>query len=282
VKFKSAFLLVIFFIFAIHGIGQEQPYYFVMLADPQIGMYESNKGFSRETANYEFAVATVNRLKPAFVIVLGDLINKDGDAAQLHEFKRISKKISPSIPIHYVAGNHDVGHEPTPELLAAYRKKIGPDYYSFRAGPIYGIVLNSALIYEPKKVKDEYEKQNSWLKRELETAKASRAPQIIVFQHHPYFLKEADESPQYWTIPMERRRPLLELFHSYGVHYIFAGHIHNNSIGKDGDLEMVGTGPVGMPFGEDGSGIRLASATAAGVQHRYFYFGKMPDKLSLK
>lgn len=281
-KSKFAFLFIIFFVFISTGSGQEQPCYFIMLADPQFGMYELDKGFSRETANYEFAVAAINRLKPAFVIVLGDLVNKSGDKGQIDEFLRISREIDPSIPIHFVAGNHDVGHEPTPEMLDSYRQNIGPDYYSFRSGPIYGIVLNSALIYEPRKVESEYEKQIYWLKKELEKAKASGAPQIIIFQHHPYFLGNAEEPFQTWNIPPDRRRPLLELLHSYGIRYVFAGHVHRNSAAKDGELEMTGTGPVGMPMGPDDSGIRLASATAEGVQHCYFSFGRMPDRLALK
>jgi 3',5'-cyclic AMP phosphodiesterase CpdA len=285
-KFKSVFLSIIFLAvisgIVLPGMGQEQPCNFIMLADPQFGLYEFDMGFSRETANYEFAVAAINRLKPAFVIVLGDLVNKNGDEKQISEFLRISRKIDPSIPIHYVAGNHDVGYEPTPETLAAYRQKIGPDYYSFRSGPVYGIVLNSVLFYEPRKAEAEFEKQNLWLKEELEKAKASGSPQIIIFQHHPFFLDNADEPFQFWNIPPDRRKPLLELLHKYGVNYVFAGHLHRNSTAKDKELEMTGTGSVGMPLGPDDSGIRLVSVTAAGVQHGYFTFGRMPDRLELK
>jgi len=281
-KQRFALLLTVFICFIIPGFGQDQPFYFVMLTDPQFGMYESDKGFSRETANYEFAIATVNRLKPAFVIILGDLVNKTGDSDQIHEFQRISREIDPSVPVHYVAGNHDVGHEPTPQTLDAYRQSIGRDYYSFRAGPIYGIVLDSTLIHAPQKVEAEYQEQISWLKRELETAKQSGSQHIIVFQHHPYFLNEPQEPDQFGNIALERRRTMLALLHSYNVHYVFAGHIHKNAIGRDGELEMTATGPVGMPFGDEGSGIRLAAVTATGVQHRYYNFGRMPDRLEIK
>lgn len=281
-KRKYAFLLAICIVFLIPGFGQEQPFYFVMLSDPQLGMYAADKDFSQETANYEFAVATVNRLKPAFVIVLGDLVNKTGDAEQIREFQRISRKIDPVIPTYYVAGNHDVGQEPTPETLAAYRKTIGRDYYSFRAGPVYGIVLNSTLIDAPQKAEAEYEEQNSWFKKELESAKESGARPIIVFQHHPYFLKDAREPVQFGNIALERRQQMLALLHSYGVHYVFAGHTHKSNVGKDGELEMTATGPLAMPFGEEGSGMRLAEVTATGVQHRYFDFGRLPNKLAIK
>jgi 3',5'-cyclic AMP phosphodiesterase CpdA len=282
VKHRFAPLLAICCIFLISGRSQEKPLYFVILADTQFGMYESDRGFERETSNYEFAVAAVNRLKPSFVIVLGDLVNKPGDPKQIREFKRISKKIDQSIPVYLVAGNHDVDHDPTPKTLAVYRKKFGRDYYSFRVGPIYGIVLNSTLMAAPRKAEAESQKQYSWLKKELETAKASGAPQIIIFQHHPYFLKDSREPVQFGNMPLECRETMLALLHRYGVRYVFAGHIHSNAFGKEGDLEMVATGPVAMPFGADGSGIRLAAATAAGVQHRYYDFGRMPDRLEIK
>jgi serine/threonine-protein phosphatase CPPED1 len=281
-KFRLAVLFAIFTVIPIPGLAQDQPFSFIMLTDPQFGMYASNKGFARETANYEFAVATVNRLKPGFIIVLGDLVNKEGDPEQIREFKRISGKIDSSIPAYYVAGNHDVGAEPTSETVAAFRQNIGRDYYSFRAGPIYGIVLDSTLMLAPQKAEAEYQEQISWLKKELETAKQSGADHIIVFQHHPYFLKEVTEPDAWGNIPLERRKTMLELLHSGGVHHVFAGHIHQNSIGKDGDLEMTAIGPVGMPFGEDGSGIRLANVKPSEIQHQYYNFGKMPDRLEIK
>jgi serine/threonine-protein phosphatase CPPED1 len=282
VNIKRAFLIAFFVVCVIPVFGQESPFYFVMLTDTQLGMYAANKDFVRETANYEFVVATVNRLKPGFAIVLGDLVNKEGDEAQIREFQRISQKIDPAIPVYYVAGNHDVGPEPTPDTVAAYRKIFGRDFYSFRAGPIYGIVLDSTLIHTPTKDETEYQEQLSWLKAELEKAKSSDAQHVIVFQHHPYFVNDSQEPEQFGNIPLKRRQILLALLHQYNVHYVFAGHVHRSFVGKDGDLEMTATGPVAMPFGEEGSGIRLAEVTAAGVRHRYYQFGKMPDGLAIK
>jgi serine/threonine-protein phosphatase CPPED1 len=279
---KCTIIFVFFIVCLLPGSGQEQPFYFVMLTDVQMGMYTSDKDFVREASNFEFTVAAVNRLKPGFVIILGDLVNKAGDAEQIREFLRISRKIDPAVPVYYVPGNHDVGLEPTPETLAAYRENIGLDFYSFKAGPVYGIVLNSALIISPKKAEAEYEKQITWLKKELETAKESKASRIIVFQHHPYFISDAQEADQWANIPLERRQPILTLLQSYGVRHVFAGHIHKNSTAKAGDLEMTVTGPVAMPFGDDGSGMRLVEVTAMGVRHQYFEFGKLPDRLAIK
>jgi 3',5'-cyclic AMP phosphodiesterase CpdA len=282
VKTKLAVVLALLVIVLVPGFAQDPPFSFIMLSDPQFGMYAQNTTFVHETANYEFAVASVNRLKPGFVIVLGDLVNKVGDKEQIKEFLRISGKIDSSIPAYFVAGNHDVGAEPTSRTIAAYRRDIGRDYYSFRAGPVYGIVIDTSLIIAPQKAQPEYQEQLSWLKKELEMAKASGVPHIIVFQHHPYFLDNADEPDQYGNIPAERRKPMLEMLHNAGVHFVFAGHLHKNVTARDGDLEITATGPVGMPFAEDGSGIRPAIITSRGLEHKYYEFGKIPDRLEIK
>src|ERR1700761_2262952 len=84
-----------------------RPWFFIQMSDPQFGMYENNAGFAQETANFEFAIATANRLKPAFVVVTGDLVNQEGNAAFIAEYKRVAAKLDPSIPLYNVPGNHD-------------------------------------------------------------------------------------------------------------------------------------------------------------------------------
>src|SRR5262245_24049984 len=103
-------------------IGPAADFFFMQISDPQFGMYAENRNFAQETANLEFAIATANRLRPAFVVVCGDLVNKAGDKEQIAEYLRITQKLDKSIPLHSVAGNHDVGNSPSPESLAAYRK----------------------------------------------------------------------------------------------------------------------------------------------------------------
>ncbi len=275
----SVALFAILFLGLLCGHAQSPPLTFIEFADPQFGMYAENKSFAQETANYEFAIAAADRLKPAFVIVLGDLVHRAGDPVQIREVQRISRRLDRSIPLYYVAGNHDVGNEPTPESLTAYRRNFGRDYYSFRAGPVYGIVLNSTLIHNPGKAMHDYLAQDTWLKKELESARTAEAKKVILFLHHPLFMKNSQEPDQYENIPLQRRLPLLELFHKYGIRNIFSGHTHKNVLAKDGDLEMVATGPVGRPLGQDGSGIRVASVTDDGVTHRYYDFGALPANL---
>ncbi|HVW86416.1 MAG TPA: metallophosphoesterase [Bryobacteraceae bacterium] len=252
------------------------PFFFIQASDPQFGMYAENRNFQQETANWEFVVANANRLHPAFLIVTGDLTNRNADADQIAEYKRISRKLDPSIHLYSVPGNHDVTNEPTPETLSAYRKNYGPDYYSFREGSVYGIVLDSSLFKAPGKAPEDAAKQERWLEQELIKAKSANLT-TIVFQHHPFFLEKPDEPEQYFNLPLETRRRVLALFHRYGVHYIFAGHYHRNAFGKDGDIEMITTGPAGMPIGPDASGFRIVEVKDSQIEQNYYSLGKIPN-----
>jgi 3',5'-cyclic AMP phosphodiesterase CpdA len=249
---------------------------FIQMSDPQFGMYTSNGSFEHETANFEFAVATANRLKPAFVVVTGDLVNQSGDAAQIAEYQRIAGRLDPKIRLFNVPGNHDVGNEPTKESLAKYRERFGPDYYTFRVGDIAGFVLNSNLEKAPQNVSEEAAKMEAWLRTELAKARQEGASHLIVFQHHPLFLTVPDEVEQYFNIPIETRKRYLKLLHEYGVKQIFAGHLHRNVEGRDGDLELIATAPVGKPLEGAKSGIRVVTVSAAGVSHKFYDFGELP------
>jgi len=255
---------------------------FLQMSDPQFGMYAEDRDFQQETINFEFAIATANRLRPKFVVICGDLINQAGNPAQAGEYHRIAAKLDPAIRLYNVAGNHDVGNQPTPASLAAYREKFGPDYYSFRSGDLAGYVLNSSLIAAPQHAQAEADRQEAWLERELAKARADGVRRRVVFQHHPWFLENADEPDQYFNIPTATRKRYLKLFHDSGVTHVFAGHYHRNAYGKDGPLEMITTGPVGKPLGKDPSGIRVVVWTDTGIEHRYYDFGSIPHEISAK
>jgi 3',5'-cyclic AMP phosphodiesterase CpdA len=252
---------------------------FIQMSDPQFGMYTENRDFAQETANFEFAIATANRLRPSFVVVCGDLINRAGDAQQTAEYQRIAHKLNPAIPIYNVAGNHDVGNEPTPESLATYRKSFGRDYYTFRHGDFEGIVLNSSLIQHPETAAEEAARQEQWAKDELAKAAAAHVRWVVVFQHIPWFLEAADEKDQYFNIPRLTRARWLDMLRSDGVKYTFAGHYHRNAYAASDGLQMITTGPVGKPLGVDPSGLRIVTVQADTIQHKYYGLGDIPNKL---
>ncbi|HRT07563.1 MAG TPA: metallophosphoesterase [Candidatus Paceibacterota bacterium] len=259
-----------------------EPFFFIQLTDPQLGMFATNANFAQETANLEFAVATVNRLRPAFVVVTGDLVNQPGDAAQIAEYKRIMGRVDAGIPVYHVAGNHDLGSVPTPQSVAAYTNAFGRDSYTFQHGDFAGVVLNSGLIHSPQKAPDLCAAQERWLRTELERLTNRNARPLVLFQHHSWFLKSADEPDEYFNLPLESRNKYLPLLRSAGVKFVFCGHYHRNAVATDGGLEVVTTGPVGKPLGKDSkSGLRVVIVRGEEIEHQFYDFGDLPDRIEL-
>ena len=263
------------------GAVAAEPFFFIQLSDPQMGMFSDNKDFVQDAANFEFAVATVNHLRPAFVVITGDLVNKGGDATQIAEFRRIAGKIDASIPVYNVAGNHDVQNVPTPATIEGFTKIFGPDHYTFRHQDFVGIVLNSTVIHTPTHAAEALVEQERWLRAELDKAKAEHPRHLVVFQHHPWFITSAEEPDQYFNIPLARRATYLALFREAGVRYLFSGHYHRNAEAHAGDLANVTTGAVGKPLGGSKSGLRVVIVRDGQLEHRFYELGDLPSKIEL-
>jgi serine/threonine-protein phosphatase CPPED1 len=258
-----------------------EPLFFMQLTDPQFGMWTSDADFQQETANFAFAVASANRLRPAFVIVTGDLLNKSGDKAQADEYLRIAATLDRSIPLYHVPGNHDLGNDPSAASIAAYVARFGPDHYTFRCGPVLGIVLNSCLIKSPQHATQEAAEQDAWLRTELPQARQAQIPHVIVFQHHPWFSDTIEEPDAYDNLPLQTRREYLDLLRDSGVTHLFAGHYHANCITRHGSLELVATGAIGKPLRNDVSGLRIVIVRDTGIEHRYYHLGEIPNRIEL-
>lgn len=263
----------------------QRPYFFMQLADTQYGFFNENKSFEQEVALVEQAVEHINRLHPRFVIVCGDLTNATPDhtsyRAQVAQYKHDFSKVDPDIPLVCVCGNHDVGNRPTPSSIASYQENFGDDYFSFWTGGVFNVVLNSSLLKDPSGAADVLAAQQMWLAQQLSLAKDTKAKHIFVFQHHPLFLLQADEPDQYFNIPLERRTPLLDQLKQAEVRAVFAGHYHRNAYGLAGDMEMITTGPVGRPLGEDRSGFRIVTVHETQIEHRYWAMDEVPAKIDL-
>ena len=261
------------------GKIHQDSFYFIQMSDPQFGMFEENKSSEKETALFTKAIREANRLKPAFVVVTGDLVNRGSDTAQIAEYKRIAQQLNANIPLYNVPGNHDVGNTPNPATIAAYRKAFGPDYYSFRYKSMLGIVLNSVYLHSPEHVPVEAMEQEQWLLKTLEDAKAQHYATIMIFMHHPFFLTQPGEADQYFNIPVATRKKYLAILKANGVRYIFAGHYHRDSFGKDDNIEMVTSGPVGKPLGDGRSGFRIVTVNGGKVTHEYYSLDSIPGTL---
>ena len=255
------------------------PFFFIQISDPQYGFYTNNNNCILERELFARAAAHINRLRPAFVIVTGDIINKEGSDRQADEILRDARAIDPAIPLHWVPGNHDVGGTPTALELAWFRKRFGPDHYSFETGECLFLVLNSPLATHSGDRPDEAAVQDAWLADRLREASSSRSYRhIMVFMHHPLFVATIGEWGEY---PREVGERWLRLFERHGVRAAFAGHRHRNFLVRSGGFEMVTTSSLGKPFGDDPSGFRIVKVYADRIEHQYYGLDAVPAAVAL-
>ena len=276
-------------------------FFFIQMSDPQFGMFASSSGmderrildlrrrmgwrirpapkttgFADETVLYEKAISAVNRLNPAFVIVSGDMVHDKDDANQLAELWRITGQLRSDIPVHWAPGNRDVGSVPTAQTLARYRERFGKDDYSFEYGGTSFIVLNSSVCFDDSQVPQEWERLVAFLRSSLRGARAKGSAHIVVFTHHPLYDRHPEEEDSWAVIPRGKRKVLLDLFEGHGVSAVFSGHWHRCHQVRHNGMQMVTTGAVGYPLGDDPSGLRIIKVFPDRIEHQYYGLDDLP------
>jgi 3',5'-cyclic AMP phosphodiesterase CpdA len=244
----------------------DKTFSFIQITDPQFGFYSNNNGFNEEVLLYEKAVTKINTINPVFVIITGDVVNDKSNKSQWDEFRRITSLINPGIKVYLTPGNHDIGQDPEKKDIDYYTSMFGSDRFSFGYGNCRFIGFNSCLIKAETPGLEE--EQLEWLKEEL--AAASGARQIMLFCHHPFFIRDLAEPENYSNIKPESRRKYLSLFSEYGVDAIFSGHLHNNASGIFNKSKLITTSAVGKPLADAPSGLRIIQISGEEFKHQYF------------
>ncbi|EDQ88614.1 uncharacterized protein MONBRDRAFT_37443 [Monosiga brevicollis MX1] len=266
---------------------------FVVLADPQLGLLHRNESWTEELDMLKQSVDYINKLKPRFVIVLGDLVHcppspcgdSEKHARQVKDLKDALAAVDAAIPVAYVSGNHDIGDTVTSDTLRIYRDDFGPDYYRFTVAGLAGIVVNTQLWKDPGEVQDEASAQNDWFHRVLQ--QSSEATHRMIFGHIPPFIFTPDEDTGYFNLARSVREPLLSAAKNAGVSAWFAGHYHREAGGRDEQLEVItssasgaaledtGKNPLGIEscgqahVGTAFSGLRVVHVTKTGYSHAF-------------
>ena len=241
--------------------GGGDAWYFVAVADPQLGMIDANAGTAAEEALLARLVPALGRLSPPprFVALLGDLVHAHVDLhggaipadlpdVQVAALKGALAPLPDRLPLVLVPGNHDVGNTPTPASISAYARRFGDDYYAFAEGDVRVVVLNSGLLADAAAAPAAAAAMDGWLANLLATDGDGAAPpsQTLVLAHHPWFLRTATEaddpgtvsrwqgvvlSDAYFHLPTAVRLPSLAVLEAAGVTGLFGGHWHQNGGG---------------------------------------------------
>lgn len=143
--------------------------------------------------------ALVDSIKPAFTIITGDLVKDalrvgEPEATGYYEmFNAEAAKFT--MPLWTVPGNHEnfgiernLSKVPATNPLygrAMYHKYRGPGYYSFNAGGIHFVGLNTVDIDDMYYYGHVDSLQLAWLARDLAVIPANMP--VVTFDHIPFF-----------------------------------------------------------------------------------------------
>ena len=194
-------------------------------------------------ARTRHVIAELNRLKPSFVVHLGDIVNPvpelpTYDDAAAH-FKDLVGNLG--APLHLVPGNHDVGDKPVSWMpagtvndanLALYERHFGRPFYSFDFSGLHLVIVNSPVINSGLAAEGE---QAAWLEADLA---ANRDKRTFLFTHYPPYVSNPEENGSYDNIDEPGRSWFLKLIEAYRPEALFCGHVHNFWYDVYGETEI--------------------------------------------
>jgi serine/threonine-protein phosphatase CPPED1 len=207
---------------------------------------------------------------------------------QNRDFQTVWNALNDNIALICLCGNHDVGNRPTRTSIQRFHRAFGDDRLAFWAANndntgrrrCYNVVLNTSLFNDPTGALDLYQEQLEWMEQRFQYAVDNKASHIFVFGHHPWYLYREDEDEKvdlpgvlivaedeskhekagqvvandaYFVIPLERRRPVLDMFQKYHVTAAFAGHFHQNLVTKTSfGMPMITTSALSVVLQSNG------------------------------
>ena len=165
-----------------------------------------------EEGVYEQIVIEAERLKPEFVVTVGDMIvGYSTDTLELSsrwdEFLQMVKPLS--VPIYYTAGNNDITYD---IAEGTYRRYAGEPNYSFNHRGLHFTIFDNSRWESSGELPEKY---LLWLENDLK--QCQEAAYTFVFMHKPFWYKTTVQS-----LP----DTLHTLFKAYGVDAVVTGHFH--------------------------------------------------------
>ncbi len=249
IKFRVLLSICLLMLFAITALADdsgdyqrgEYPVRFIIMGDRTGGAVPGV---------YEQMVAEADRLKPDFVMTVGDMIEgytEDTTVLNNEWIEYLSIVKTFDCPIYYTPGNHDITTEPVIEWYVDHI--TDKSYYSFNHRGIHFVVLDNSRL---NKTEDWPEDQLEWLKKDLQ--ENSNATITLVFYHKPFW---------YNTLAAGKKDMLHDIFVEYGVDAVFNGHYHRYFVGEYDGIKYttIGSSGGGMSAGPTGLGYHIAWVT---------------------
>jgi len=248
--------------------------------------------------------ALIDSIRPDLVLITGDLVRDalrvgETEARGYYElFQQQVAKVRP--PLFTIPGNHEnFGIERDRSRVAAdhplygramYRHYRGPDYYSFNAGGIHFVALNSVDIDDTRYYGHVDSLQLAWLERDLAAVPA--ATPVVTFNHIPFFtavetingLQEAPPAPSVIVVngkgsfrhAVSNARDVIARIAPHPYPLALAGHMHTREslryagVATRFDQAAAIVAPSGGPALSFPSGITLYTITNATISEGRF------------
>ncbi len=243
---------------------------FAYISDSHITHVKGNQFVRNWDRGLIQAVAEANLMtpRPDFVFYGGDIAQL-GKAEEIDHGLDILGKLRGDV--HYVMGEHDYYLD----LGEHWKKRLGPDHYSFDHKGVHFVVLNSVLTDHdwthnkwptgmdrmkamarldnpqgsPFMVGDE---QREWLKNDLTAVR--RDTPLIVLSHSP--LQKIYKGWNFWTDDAEQVQSLLKRFTTVTVLY---GHVHQIQYNQIGHMTFHSVMATAWPWPYPESYVQEAS-----------------------
>ena len=244
----------------------EKPYVIFQIADAQLGFTAADKSQKEGTEyvndlTYEIdcltkAVSIVNEIKPDAVVFTGDQVNRCNDSEQWDAFARVISEIDPAIKVFHIPGNHDVIISDGDVDTTPFTDRYGEDRFIHvdRGVRLAGINSNLIKYNDPREAE-----QIGWMKDVL--TKDTPEEVSIIFSHHPFFLKNIDEEDGYFQIQKDKRQEYFNICTELDVNALYAGHLHNDSVGSYEGIPVSTTTSVAFQIGPAQPSIRVITVS---------------------
>lgn len=206
----------------------------------------------------------IAREHPLFVLHSGDLVENGTSHKQWNTFFETASELLQAAPLYPALGNHE---RDAPEYFDLFRLPGNERWYSFDAGPVHFIVLDSNTRYRAN------EEQKAWLKKDLAE---SRSPFKIAVYHHPAFSSSIVKVRQRESDLMYRAWGAL--FEEGGLRLAIQGHNHNYQRAEKNGVTYVTSGGGGAPLYPVVA--PLPETKAHKVDHHFLRFRVSPDRIS--
>jgi predicted phosphodiesterase len=216
---------------------------FVHISDAHVNVSSSGRFREEGVRDLRRVVAAIRVIKPAFVIVTGD-VTELGDEASLARYR--SEIDRGGVPVYTVQGNHDRPRDP-----GVFNRIVGPTHPAFDVEGLRFVGLNLDRADEALAV----------LEKQIATAPAAGIKHVFTFSHCPLLAPDSAAFsllPGFASITGQKAVRYLALAQQWRIAGHFAGHLHSQFDVAD---PYTGTPSLAVPSAVRNVALRLCAVT---------------------